>query len=96
MTTPAHIDTPAAAPPASGGYKWYVLTLAALTHALVMGMPTMALPVLFDEIAAEFDLQFGAGRLHLGRSAAGGSDHGLTRRGNRRPYWRGEPLCSAA
>ncbi len=32
--------------------------------------------------------QFGAGRLHLGRSAAGGSDHGLTRRGNRRPYWR--------
>ncbi len=56
MTTPAHIDTPAAAPPASGGYKWYVLTLAALTHALVMGMPTMALPVLFDEIAAEFDL----------------------------------------
>ncbi len=56
MTTPAHIDTPAAAPPASGAYKWYVLTLAALTHALVMGMPTMALPVLFDEIAAEFDL----------------------------------------
>lgn len=55
MTTPAQI-TPHAAPQASGAYKWYVLTLAALTHTLVMGMPTMSLPVLFDEIAAEFGL----------------------------------------
>ncbi len=39
-----------------GAYKWYVLALAALTHTLVMGMPNMALPVLFDEIAADLDL----------------------------------------
>jgi hypothetical protein len=39
-----------------GNYKWYVLGLAALTHTLVMGMPNMALPVLFDEIGAELNL----------------------------------------
>ncbi len=43
-------------PAASGAYKWYVLALAALTHTLVIGMPTMSLPVLFDEISAEFGL----------------------------------------
>ena len=41
---------------ASGNYKWYVLALATLTHTLVMGMPNMALPVLFEEIAFELNL----------------------------------------
>jgi MFS family permease len=37
-------------------YKWYVLALAALTHTLVVGMPTMSLPVLFKEISDELNL----------------------------------------
>ena len=37
-------------------YRWYVLVLAALTHTLVVGMPMMALPVLFGEIAADLSL----------------------------------------
>lgn len=37
-------------------YRWWMLALGALTHALVMGMPTMSLPVLFPEIARELDL----------------------------------------
>ena len=32
-------------------YKWYILTLAALTHTIVVAVPLMSMPVLFDEIA---------------------------------------------
>ena len=41
---------------AESKYRWYVLALAALTHTLVMGMPSMSLPVLFPEIAKELSL----------------------------------------
>ncbi len=37
-------------------YRWHILTLAALTFTFVMGLPTMSLPVLFDEIAQELGL----------------------------------------
>ena len=35
----------------AAGYRWYMLTLATLTFTFVMGIPTMSLPVLFEEIA---------------------------------------------
>ncbi len=50
---------PASAPPSPGiasNYKWYVLVLATLTHTLVMGMPNMSLPVLFNEISTDLNL----------------------------------------
>jgi MFS family permease len=37
-------------------YRWFVLALAALTHTLVMGMPSMALSVLFPEITRDLSL----------------------------------------
>jgi len=37
-------------------YKWYILALAALTHMLVVAIPAMSLPVLFDEIAGDLSL----------------------------------------
>jgi cyanate permease len=37
-------------------YRWYVLTLAALTHTFASAMPVMCLPVLFKEIAADLHL----------------------------------------
>jgi cyanate permease len=37
-------------------YRWLILALAVLTAVLVVAAPTMALPVLFDEIAADLDL----------------------------------------
>ncbi|MFH1758227.1 MAG: hypothetical protein ABH969_09290 [Pseudomonadota bacterium] len=40
----------------TSNYKWYVLTLAALTHTIVVGIPLMAIPVLFDEMSKELDL----------------------------------------
>ena len=40
----------------TSNYKWYVLTLAALTHTIVVGIPLMAIPVLFDEMSKEMDL----------------------------------------
>lgn len=43
-------------PLVSPNYRWYVLGLATLTFTLVAGMPTMALPVLFPEIAADLGL----------------------------------------
>lgn len=42
--------------PSETNYKWYVLTLAALTHTFVIAIPTMALPVLFQEISEELGL----------------------------------------
>jgi cyanate permease len=38
------------------GYRWYILTLAALTHTFVVAMPTMCMPVLFEEISEDLDL----------------------------------------
>ncbi len=43
-------------PIATVPYRWLILALAALTFTLVMGMPSMALPVLFPEIAADLGL----------------------------------------
>ena len=40
----------------ASGYRCYILTLATLTFTFVMGLPTMSLPVLFDEIAQELTL----------------------------------------
>jgi len=37
-------------------YRWYVLTLAALTHALSVAVPVMCLPVLFKEISEDLQL----------------------------------------
>ena len=58
MSEPLRSSDPptAVSSPAQGAYRWYILILAALTHTLVVGMPMMALPVLFDEIAAELSL----------------------------------------
>ncbi len=41
---------------AGSKYKWYVLALATLTHTLVVGMPTMSFPVLFNEISTDLGL----------------------------------------
>jgi cyanate permease len=38
------------------GYRWYVLTLAAVTFTFVVAMPTMCMPVLFEEISEDLDL----------------------------------------
>lgn len=37
-------------------YKWYVLTLAALTHTVAVAMPVMCMPVLFKEISQDLGL----------------------------------------
>jgi len=37
-------------------YRWYILTLAALTHTFVVAMPMMSMPVLFKEISEDLDL----------------------------------------
>ena len=37
-------------------YKWYVLTLAGLTHTFVAAMPLMSMPVLFKEISEDLGL----------------------------------------
>ncbi len=37
-------------------YKWYILTLAALTHTFTVAIPVMCLPVLFKEIAEDLNL----------------------------------------
>lgn len=37
-------------------YRWYILTLGALTHTFAVAMPMMSLPVLFKEISVELDL----------------------------------------
>ena len=58
VSDPRRVSAPTAtAPsPAEGAYRWYILALAALTHTLVVGMPMMSLPVLFDEIGTELSL----------------------------------------
>ncbi|MEZ4864802.1 MAG: MFS transporter [Caldilineaceae bacterium] len=43
-------------PRVQAAYRWYILALAALTHTLVVGMPTMSLPVLFPTIAQDLKL----------------------------------------
>lgn len=37
-------------------YRWYILTLATLTHIFAMALPMMSLPVLFKEISQDLDL----------------------------------------
>lgn len=37
-------------------YRWYILTLAALTHTFAVAMPMMSLPVLFEEISEDLNL----------------------------------------
>jgi MFS family permease len=37
-------------------YRWYVLSVAALTHTLAVAIPSMCLPVLFTEIAGDLNL----------------------------------------
>jgi NNP family nitrate/nitrite transporter-like MFS transporter len=37
-------------------YRWYVLTLAALTFTISVAIPSMAMPVLFGEISKELNL----------------------------------------
>ncbi len=37
-------------------YKWYILSLAALTHTFSVAMPIMCMPVLFSEISDELGL----------------------------------------
>ena len=37
-------------------YRWFILALSALTFTFVVAMPTMCLPVLFEEIGRDLDL----------------------------------------
>jgi cyanate permease len=37
-------------------YRWYVLSVAALTHTLAVAIPSMCLPVLFTEMARDLNL----------------------------------------
>lgn len=37
-------------------YRWYILTLSALTFTFTYAIPTMSLPVLFKEIAEDLNL----------------------------------------
>ncbi|MCP4403055.1 MAG: hypothetical protein GY801_37835, partial [bacterium] len=37
-------------------YRWYILTLAALTHTVAAAMPVMCMPVLFKEISEDLGL----------------------------------------
>ena len=53
-------------------YKWYILTLSALTHTLVMGMPMMSMPVLFKEISEDLGLSLVQIGTVWGMGAAGG------------------------
>ena len=41
---------------APSSYKWYILTLAALTFTMAVAIPIMSMPVLFDEISIELGL----------------------------------------
>ncbi len=58
VSDPRRVSAPTAtaSDAAQGAYRWYILVLAALTHTLVVGMPMMSLPVLFDEIGTELSL----------------------------------------
>ena len=40
----------------ASGYRWYALALAALTFTFAIAIPTMCMPVLFDEIAEDLEL----------------------------------------
>jgi len=37
-------------------YRWFILALSALTFTFVVAMPTMCMPVLFEEISRDLDL----------------------------------------
>ena len=40
----------------SDSYKWLILALSAFTFTFVVAIPSMSLPVLFDEISADLGL----------------------------------------
>ena len=40
----------------NSNYRWYILILAALTMSLTVAVPSMCMPVLFDEISNELGL----------------------------------------
>ena len=40
----------------NSNYRWYILTLLALTSMFVVAMPFMSMPVLFDEISGDLGL----------------------------------------
>lgn len=42
--------------PSETNYRWYILILASLTATLVVAVPVMCMPVLFEEIAGELGL----------------------------------------
>ena len=42
--------------PRGSNYRWYILVLAALTFTFVVAIPTMCMPVLFEEISEDLDL----------------------------------------
>ncbi len=42
--------------PGASNYKWYILTLGTLTFTFVVAIPLMSMPVLFDEISRDLDL----------------------------------------
>ena len=44
------------ADPSRSNTKWFMLALAALTHTFVVAMPTMCMPVLFEEISEDLGL----------------------------------------
>jgi DHA1 family multidrug resistance protein-like MFS transporter len=43
-------------PQSETSYRWVVLTLGALTHTIVVAIPSMAMPVLFKEISEDLGL----------------------------------------
>ena len=43
-------------PSTPSSYRWYILFLGTITNALVVAAPSMSMPVLFPEIAAELNL----------------------------------------
>jgi MFS family permease len=42
--------------PTESNYRWVVLTLGAITNTIVIAMPSMAMPVLFEEISKDLGL----------------------------------------
>lgn len=63
--------------PNETAYRWYILTLAALTGTLAVAMPNMCLPVLFEEIAEDLGLSLVQIGLIWGIGALAGIPTGL-------------------
>jgi MFS family permease len=43
-------------PTGNNGYRWYILLLGALTNSLIVAVPTMGMPVLFEKISQDMHL----------------------------------------